>query len=64
MADRGFLIRDEIKTVGAELKIPAFTKGKEQLHPLAIESTREIANNRIHVERVIGHLRLKYKILD
>lgn len=64
MADRGFLIRDEIKTVGAELKIPAFTKGKEQLHPLEIESTRKIANNRIHVERVIGQLRLKYKILD
>lgn len=64
LADRGFLIHDELKTVGAVLKIPVFTKGKEQLHPLEVESTRKIANVRIHVERIIGQLRLKYKILD
>lgn len=64
MADRGFLVRDEIKNVGAELKMPVFTKGKNQLHPLEVEQTRKIANVRIHVERVIGQLRLKFKILD
>ena len=37
--------------------------GKDQLHPLDLEETREIANVRIHVERVIGALRQKYSIL-
>ena len=42
--------------------IPAFTKGKDQLDPVDVESTRGIANVRIHVERVIGLLRRKYTI--
>lgn len=63
MADRGFLIEEEIKRRGAELHIPAFTKGKSQLHPREIESTRNIANVRIHVERIIGQLRQKFTVL-
>ena len=43
----------------AQLIIPAFTKGKDQLYLVDIEKTREIANVRIHVERVIGLLRRK-----
>ena len=30
MADRGFLIRDELASPGAELVIPAFMRGKQQ----------------------------------
>lgn len=41
--------------------MPAFTKGKSQLHPLDLE---EYTNLRIHVERVIGSLRQKYTILN
>lgn len=63
MADRGFLIEEELRNRGVELQIPAFTKGKTQLHPREIESTRRIANVRIHVERIIGQLRLKFQIL-
>lgn len=63
MADRGFLIEDSLKELGAQLQIPAFTKGKDQLYPRELESTRKIANLRIHVERIIGQLRLKYPIL-
>lgn len=37
--------------------------GKDQLSPFELESTREIANVRIHVERVIGSIRQKYGIL-
>lgn len=59
MADRGFLISDALSIRGARLKIPAFTKGKKQLHPAELGSTRQIAN----VERLIGQLRLKYQIL-
>lgn len=63
MADRGFLIEEELKNRGVELNIPAFTKGKTQLHPKDIESTRSIANVRIHVERIIGQLSQKFTIL-
>ena len=53
LADRGFDIKDIVGLLGAEVKIPAFTKGKTQLSPLELESTRKIARLRIHVERVI-----------
>ena len=64
MADRGFTIHDIVALKRAELAIPAFTKGKSQLDPADVESTRGIANVRIHVERVIGLLRNKYTILQ
>ena len=64
LADRGFTIHEEVWYYGANLNIPAFTKGKDQLDPIDIENTRNIANVRIHVERVIGFLRQKYTILQ
>lgn len=59
LADRGFTIQEQIWFKHADLNIPAFTKGKNQLDPYEIEKTRKIANVRIHVERVIGSLRQK-----
>lgn len=47
---------------GATLKVPAFTRGKQQLSAKEVEATRRLANVRIHVERVIGMLRQKYSI--
>ncbi len=44
--------------------IPAFTKNKKQLDPIAVEQKRSIANVRIHVERVIGNVRKKYSLLS
>lgn len=64
LADRGFDIADSVGIMGAELKIPTFTKGKKQLSGEDVEKTRRIANVRIHVERVIGSLRQKYTILQ
>lgn len=63
MADRGFLIEEELKGRGVELNIPAFTRGKKQLDAIELEDTRNLANVRIHVERVIGLIRRKYTIL-
>jgi len=45
------------------IKIPAFTKGKNQLCGIEVEQTRRIANVRIHVGRVVGNIRKKYSIL-
>ena len=64
LADRGFTIAESVMFRQAQLAIPAFTKGKDQLDPVDVEKTRGIANVRIHVERVIGLLRRKYSILS
>ena len=64
LADRGFDIDEVVAMEGAKLKIPAFTRGKKQLSGQEIETTRHIANVRIHVERVIGLLRQKYTMLQ
>ena len=64
LADRGFMVQDLVAAYNAELKIPAFTKGKKQLNALDVERSRELANSRIHVERVIGVTRQKYTMLQ
>lgn len=64
MADRGFLIEDSLKRLGARAEIPAFTKGQNQLHPYELQKTRKIANLRIQVEQIIGLLRMKYTIFS
>ena len=64
LADRGFDVHDSIGLQQGELKIPAFTKGKNQLESVDIEDTRRLAAVRIHVERVIGMVRQKYSILQ
>ena len=64
MADRGFTIHESIAFKRAKLVVPAFTKGKEQLDPVDVETTRGIAYIHIHVERIIGLLRSKYTLLQ
>ena len=64
LADRGFTIQGSLMFRHAQLAIPVFTRGKEQLDPVDVEGTRGIANVRVHVERVIGLLRRKYTILS
>ena len=64
LSDRGFTIQEPLVFRHAQLGIPAFTRGKEQLDPVDVEGTRGIANVRIHVEQVIGLLRRKYTILS
>ena len=54
LADRGFDIQESVGLMCAEVKIPSFTKGRKQLSAIDVESSRAIANVRIHVERVIG----------
>ncbi|XP_053181589.1 uncharacterized protein LOC128364997 [Scomber japonicus] len=64
LADRGFDIKESVGMVCAEVKTPAFTKGQRQLDAKDVEETRSLAHLRIHVERVIGVVRNKYKILS
>ncbi|XP_029958398.1 uncharacterized protein LOC115396593 isoform X1 [Salarias fasciatus] len=63
LADRGFDIQENVGMLCAEVKVPAFTKGMSQLDAKDVEETRKIAHLRIHVERVIGNVNQKYKLL-
>ena len=65
LADRGFLLKDDFAVAcSAELITPAFTKGKTQLSAEEVESSRRISSVRIHIERVIGQLKNRFKILQ
>ena len=64
LADRGFTISDDLAVFGAKLEIPAFTGGKKQLSVAEVEQSKRLSMVRIHVERVIGLLKLKYTILQ
>lgn len=63
LADRGFTIRDELAVHGATLKIPHFTKGKKQLSAQEVNTSRQLSNVRIHIERIIGRWK-NFKILS
>lgn len=63
LVDRGFNIEDSLRFTGAKVQIPAFIKGKPQLSYDDFNVTKKIANIRIHVERVIGFVRRKYRFL-
>lgn len=59
LADR---VHDELEVRGAKLEKPVGTHGKKQLSRDA-EKTQHPAHVRIHVERVIGQMRKKYRKL-
>ena len=57
IADRGFLIEDDLKHYGVKLNIPpAFLKGCDQLTSAEVKESKTIASVRIHVERAIQRL--------
>ena len=64
LADRGFTIQDSVGLLCAEVKHPPFTRGKPQLSKLEVDTSRQLSQVRIHVERVIGAVRQKYMILQ
>ena len=47
-----------------QLKFLLLQREKHNLVGLKLKQTRQIANVRIHVERVIGNIRKKYSILN
>lgn len=63
LADRGFTVGEEVACKGGVLVIPSFTKGKNQLSAQEVDQSRQIANVRIHIERVIGRMR-KWHLLN
>lgn len=62
MADRGFLIGDDLARHGATLVMPPFLKGRKQLPGRDVERARQLSALRIHVERAIERVKI-FKIL-
>ncbi|XP_015770603.1 PREDICTED: uncharacterized protein LOC107349020 [Acropora digitifera] len=63
MADKGFLIQDELAGVGATLTIPVFLKGKQQFSKEEVEKNKKVASLRVHVERCMERIK-NWHILD
>lgn len=63
LADRGFTVEDLIGLKGARLRTPAFKGPRAQLTQNEVEQSRVVSNARIHIERVIAHLKDTYTIL-
>ena len=63
LADRGFLIEEEMAIQGAKLVTPAFMKNQKQFDAKTFEAIRRTANQRIHIERFIGLLRNRFKVM-
>ena len=63
LADRGFNIKESVEMKHAKFKMPSKTNGRCQLAAKDVEDTRKIAHLTIHVERVIGGLRNKFRII-
>ncbi|KZS05291.1 Uncharacterized protein APZ42_031570 [Daphnia magna] len=63
LADRGFINEGDFTSLGAKVHIPSFKGRRDQLTGKETERSRIIANERIHVERVIGNLKKKFMVL-
>lgn len=62
LADKGFDIAEDIGSKGATLTTPAF-KRSIQLSQEETEFSRKVSNVRIHIERIIGCLRMRFDIM-
>ena len=63
MADKGFLIEEELILHGARLAIPPGKRGQSQMTRKDVLATKRIANLRIHVERAIKQIK-EFNILQ
>ena len=57
LADRGFLIKEELMKKKAYLNIPPFLGGRDRLNQMEEAKTKAIAKCRIHVERAIEKMK-------
>ena len=58
MADRLFTIEDYLSLLGVKLVSPSFLKGRGQITEEEVITSQQIANERIHVERMTQRLQM------
>ena len=56
LADRGFTIENELP-IGVTSKIPSFLNGREQFEQSEVIESQAIAQERIHIERLISRIK-------
>lgn len=57
MADHGFNVHDQLKSINVDLNIPPFMDGRAQLPADEVLEGRKIASLRVHVERAINRIK-------
>lgn len=57
MADKGFLIKDKLISVGATLVLPSFLKARKQLTIQEAEHNKRVASLRVLVERCMERIK-------
>ena len=57
IADRGFIVHDQLHSIGVELNIPPFLDGRDQLPAHEAQQGRSITSLCIHVERAISRMK-------
>ena len=57
MADKGFTTEDYLTPLGVKLVVTSFLKEPEQFTQEEAIKSQQIANERIHVERIIQRLK-------
>ena len=62
MANRGFLIQEDLLFHFCDLLVPPGARTKGQMTKKKVKKTKEIANLRIHVERTSNRIK-RYQIL-
>ena len=63
MADKGFLIKDELASVGATLVLPKFLQGKKLFNKEEAAHNKKVASLRVPVERCMERIK-NWHILD
>ena len=63
MADKGFLIEEEIKAIGLELNLPPLARSKRQMPAGDVLATKPIAEHTVHVEMAIAKIKT-FKIVS
>lgn len=63
MADKGFLIEEEMRAVGLQLNLQPISRSKRQMPAGDVLVTKRIAKHRVHVERAIAKIK-KFRIVS
>ncbi|KAK3907776.1 tRNA(Ile)-lysidine synthase [Frankliniella fusca] len=58
MADREYNVQDIFESKGVAITIPAFLRGKDHLSGSVIMRDRRLASKRVHIERLIGQVKV------
>ena len=63
LADKGFTIEEDVAIIGANFSTPSIVTRKSQMSFCETKYSRQVPNTRIHIEKIIDSLRMRFNIL-